>query len=224
MNSYHIVERNMDMTYIELRILMEVECPLKSEKITQILNFLNNNGFLNHLTIFATENLRAENMPEREDVMSLTIDMRDDKLRFKFWNGASTMWLFHTQDLFDALDTGREEFAELYDKYEPITELLLDFRKRWNTSIYRISYKYNPNSDVEMLYNIIFTDDVKQTHYASKILYKIDKEIKMLGEDITQGLKFNIEHSYQEIRCSLCEQKRREREQNKEENTRENKE
>lgn len=214
MNSYYIKERNMNMTYIELRFLMEVECELKSEKITEILNFLNNNGFINHLTIFYIDNLRAENIPERDNVMSLTIDMRNDKLRFKFWNGAATMWLFHTQDLFDALDTGREKFSELYDKYEPITEILLDFKKRWSTSIHRISYKYNVDVDTEVLYHIVFTEEVKKTYYANKILYKINKEIEMLGKDITEGLKFNIEHSYQEIGCAPCEARRREREQN----------
>lgn len=214
MHSYYIKERNMDMTYIELRLLLYIDCKLKYEKITEILNFLNRNGFINHLTMLYSENMRAENIPEREDVMSLTIDMRDDKLRFKFWNGASVLWAFHVQDLFDALDTGREKFAELYDKYEPVTEVLLDFKKRWSTSIHRISYRYSPDAENELVYNIVFTKEVENTNYAAKILKKINKEIIMLGDDITKDLRFSIEHEYQGSTCTPCEQARKEREKN----------
>lgn len=205
MYSYFIHERNMDMTYLELRLLLYIDCDLKYKKITEILNFLNHNNFINSLTMLYSENMRAENIPEREDVMSLTIDMRDDKLRFKFWNGASTVWLFHIQDLFDALSTGRENFSILYDKYEPITEILLDFKKRWSTSIYRVSYDYSPESDVEVIYNIIFANEVKDTNYASKILSKINKEIIALGEDITKNLNFDIKYDYQSKECLPCQ-------------------
>lgn len=214
MKSYYIEERDMEMTYIELRILMYVDCNLKYEKITEILNFLNYHGFINHLTMLYAENMRAENIPERKNVMSLTIDTRDDKLRYKFWNGATTMWLFHTQDLLDALDTGRENFVELYDKYEPVTEALLNFKNRWSTSIYHISYQYYPDDDIELVYNIIFTKEVKDTNYATKLLNKINKEITMLGEDITQDLNFRIEHSFDESTCTPCEAARKEREKN----------
>lgn len=210
MYSYFIHERNMDMTYLELRLLLYIDCDLKYKKITEILNFLNHNGFINNLIMLYSENMRAENIPEREDTMSLTIDMRDDKLRFKFWNGASTMWLFHIQDLFDALSTGRENFSTLYDKYEPVTNILLDFKKRWSTSIYRISYNYSPESDVEVLYNIIFSNEVKNTNYASKILSKINKEIIALGEDVTKNLNFDIKYDYQKTGCLPC-QKAKER-------------
>lgn len=210
MYSYFIHERNMDMTYLELRLLLYIDCDLKYKKITEILNFLNHNGFINNLIMLYSENMRAENILEREDTMSLTIDMRDDKLRFKFWNGASTMWLFHIQDLFDALSTGRENFSTLYDKYEPVTNILLDFKKRWSTSIYRISYNYSPESDVEVLYNIIFSNEVKNTNYASKILSKINKEIIALGEDVTKNLNFDIKYDYQKTGCLPC-QKAKER-------------
>ena len=217
MNSYFIKERNMDMTYIELRLLLFIDCEEKYKKITQILNFLNNNGFISHLTMLYSEDMRAENVAERDEIMSLTIDLRDDKMRFKFWNGISTMWLFHVQDVLDALDTGREQFSELYDKYEPLTTLLYDFQKRWNTSIYRISYTYGQDDDNEVIYDIIFTQDVKDTNFASKILDKINKEIITLGKDITDNLHFTITHSYQDTGCTPCQKAREEREkQNKE--------
>lgn len=214
MNTYYIKERNMDMTYIELRLLLYVDCPLKYEKITKILNFLNNNGFLAHLTIFYSEDMRAENIPEKEDVMSLTIDMRKDTLRFKFWNGIAIMWLFHTDDLLDALSTGREKFSEIYDKYEPVTEVLFNFKKRWSTSIYHISYEYPLYSDVDVIYNIIFTKEVEKSNFANKLLEKINKEIIMLGHEITDGLKFELQHSYKKVGCSACEEARKRREEN----------
>lgn len=218
MKSYFIEERNMNMTYIELRLLLFVDCQLKYEKITSILNFLNTHGFINHLTMMYSENMRAENISERDNVMSLTIDMRNDKMRFKFWNGATTMWVFHTQDLFDALDTGREKFSELYDKYEPITELLFNFKKRWVTSIHHISYSYHPELENEITYDIVFTQEVKDTNYGNKILNKINKEISMLGKDVTDGLRFDINFSYQDVGCTPCEQRRKEREKNEKNN------
>lgn len=213
MRSYYIEEKQMEMTYIELRLLLYVDCEDKYKKITQILNYLNANGFITNLTTFYCENMRAENIFESQDVMSLTIDIKDDKLRFKFWNGASTLWLYHTDDLLDALETGRDKFILLYDKYEPVTELLLDFKNRWRTSIYHISYEYHPDNETEIVYHITFTEDVKEANYASILINKIDKEIRMLDKDIVKDLNFRIEHSFRHSGCSECEKRRREREQ-----------
>lgn len=209
MNSYYIKERNMEMNYIELRFLMEFDCDLKIEKITEILTFLNKKGFISNLVAFRTD-IRSEDIFEKEDVMSLTIDTRNKKMRFKFWNGMSTMWLFHIVDLFDALDTGREKFASLYDKYEPITDIILSFKKRWSTSIDRISYQYyTDNADI--VYNIIFTNEVRHHQYADVILKKINKEIDIFKEDNSNNeFKFKIEYSYNDTVCTPCEAKKRE--------------
>ena len=32
-------------------------------------------------------------------------------------------------------------YKQLYDKYEPVTEVLFDFKRRWRTSIHHISYQ-----------------------------------------------------------------------------------
>ena len=218
MRTYYIEEKNMEMTYIELRLLLFVDCDLKYQKITDILNYLNSKGFIINLTTFYCEDRQAENFSEQQDVMSLSIDMVNNKMRFKFWNGASTFWLFHTKDIFDALDTGRNEFSELYDKYEPITEVLFDFKKRWRTSIYHISYEYYPDDDFELVYHIIFTDDVKDTNYSGILLNKIYKEITMLGSDITDNLKFKVEHSFRTLGCLPCQKAKEEREKNEGEN------
>ena len=218
MRTYYIEERDMEMTYIELRLLLFVDCDLKYQKITELLDYLSNKGFIVNLTTFYCENRQSDNFSEQQDIMSLSIDMINDKMRFKFWNGASTFWLFHVKDVFDALDTGRSEFSELYDKYEPITEVLFDFKNRWRTSIYHISYEYYPDDEFELVYHIIFTSDVKDTDYATVLLGKIDKEIVMLGSRITDDLKFKIEHSFKTSGCLPCQKAREEREKNEREN------
>lgn len=214
MKSYFIEEKQMDMTYIDLRLLLYIDCEKKFKKITEILNFLNANGFITNLTTLYCEDMRAENIYEAHDVMSLTIDVRDDKLRFKFWNGASTLWLYHVHDLLDALQSGRDKFESLYDKYEPVTEVLFDFKNRWRTSFYSLSYEYYPDDETDIVYNLVFTQGVKDTKYESILINKINKEIQSLGQDTVKDLNFRIEHSFQPTGCSECERKRREREEN----------
>ena len=216
MRAYYIEEKKMEMTYIELRLLMYVDCEKKYKKITHILNYLNANGFITNLTTFYCENMRAENIFEQQDAMSLTVDIRDDRLRFKFWNGANTLWLYHVDDLLDALEAGRTKFAKLYEKYEPLTQFLLDFKNRWRTSIYHISYGYFPDDNTEIVYHITFTEDVKDAHYETILINKINKEIQTLDETLLKDLNFRIEHSFKIIGCYECERKRKEREQDKE--------
>ena len=38
MKSYFIEEKDAEMTYIELRLLLMIDCDLKYDKITEILN------------------------------------------------------------------------------------------------------------------------------------------------------------------------------------------
>lgn len=219
MNSYFIKELDADMTYIELRILTYLDCKLKIEKIRSILDFLQVHKFLVNLTRLDGEDtlddlIVAEHHYERKNIMSITIDVHNDKLRFKFWNGISTQWFYHTEDLLNALDTGREKFSELYDKYEPVTDILLDFKRRWSTSIFHISYNYLTDTDYDIVYHIVFYEEVKKVNYVNRLLEKINNEIIMLGKDITDGLKFKIEHSFQTSGCKPCEAAKREREQN----------
>lgn len=224
MNSYFIKEFNTEMTYIELRIFSYVECALKAEKILELLQFLSTRYFLVNLTNFRGEDMlndliTPENHYEREDVMSITIDTKNDKLRFKFWNGASTQWFYHTEDLFNALDTGREKFSELYDKYELVTDVLLDFKRRWSTSIFHISYNYSESDEFDIIYHIVFYEEVKKANYTARLLDKINNEIIMLGEDVTNDLNFKIEHSFKDTGCKPCEKARKEREKNERQNT-----
>lgn len=213
-DSYYIRGRKRRMTYMELRLLMEVECDAKIKKISEILSFLYTHNFLANLIVFSVDDFQSENIVEKDDIMSLTIDMVEDKMRFKFWNGVSSMWLFHTQDLFDALNTGREEFSDIYDKYEEITDILLNFKKRWSTSIAHISYRYHPTENTDVSYHIVFSDGVKQTDSADEILNKINKELQKVDSSVIDGLKFDIQYSYKPSGCTECEKKRKEREQN----------
>lgn len=217
MRTYYIEERHMEMTYIGVRLLLEIDCELKENKINEILNYLQYKGFMAHLIVIDSTK-KAEDYIEIEDVMSLTIDVINDKLRFKFWNGASIYWLFHVSDVVDILDTGRDVFTQIYDKYEPITEIFFDFKNRWRTSIHHISYKYHPGEDIELVYHIVFTEEVKNVDFASKLLDKINKEIIMLGDDITKGLSFKIEYSFKTSGCLPCQKAREEREKNEREN------
>lgn len=214
MRTYYIEELKRDTTYIDFRLLLELDCDLKFKKISEILFFLRENNFIINLTTL-NPHLSSEYVYEAEDIMSLSIDFQNDKMRFKFWNGASTLWLYHLSDLYDALETGRNEFSDIYDKYEPITEIFLSFKRKWSTSIVHISYHYFPNDDTDLTYHIVFTEEVKNTDYANKIINKINKEIEMLGADITKDLNFTIEHSFKTSGCLPCQ---KEREKNDEKN------
>lgn len=199
-----------DVKYIELRLLLSIDCKEKSRKITQILSFLNANGFITHLTILSLGDINAEDIIEHDNVMSLTIYMIDNTFKFKFWNGITVTWFSHTQDLFDEIRTGREEFASLYDKYEPITEILLDFKQKWTTFIQNIRYQYHPNADIELTYNIVFFED----KYVDEILKKINKQITLLDRDVVKNLHFDIQISYASSGCIPCQKKARENNEN----------
>ena len=77
MNKYFIKEYSMEMSVIELRICLCLDCKGRIDKITEILNYLNSNGFITNLVMMYDESIRAENIEERPDLASLTIDLRD---------------------------------------------------------------------------------------------------------------------------------------------------
>ena len=56
MRTYYIEEKQMEMTYLNLRLLLFVDCDLKYKKITELLNYLNNKGFLVNLTAYRMKN------------------------------------------------------------------------------------------------------------------------------------------------------------------------
>lgn len=199
-----------DVSYIELRLLLNIDCEEKYRNIAKILNFLNINGFITHLTMLYAENINIEDVFEYNDVMSLSIYMIDNKMRFKFWNGITTMWFSHTQDLFDELNMRRDKNALLYDKYEPITSILLDFKKKWTTFIQRISYQYHPDASIELTYNIVFLDDA----HVDKILNKINKQISALDTNVIEDLSFDIQTSYVSSKCIPCEERRKHEKEN----------
>ena len=207
MNKYYINELKNECTYLELRIFSFLECEEKIKKITEILNFLNFHHFLINLTMLYHESMRAENMVEHQNTASLTIDLRDDKFRFKYWDGAKTYWTYHLQDLFNILIEGREEFIKLSNKYDPVTKVLFNFKDNHFDQINRITYKYYPSDVVEILYEIQFVDSIKEQHLEDGLL----KEIYEVINDLElKNLKIDIDYTFRP-KCIPC-QKRRERE------------
>lgn len=208
MNNF-IKERNIDMTYLELRILTYLECEEKIKKITQILNFLQANDFLVNLTVLYYNAIRAENIYEHQNISSLTIDMRDEKFRFKFWNGSKTYWTYHTSDLFDILVEGRKDFNTLVNKYQNVTSLLMnDVRKQYDEDINRITYTYYPTSDVEILYEIQFKRKVEKENLTDSILKDIFNQITELN---IKDLKMDLDYSF-EKECLPCQRAKEQRE------------
>lgn len=202
-NKYFINELGVETTYLELRIFSYLECEEKIRKITEILNFLNHHNFITNLTMLYHSMMRAENMVEHQGVPSLTIDLRDEKFRFKFWDGAKTHWTYHISDLFLVLIQGRQDFIELSDTYAPLTQLLFDFKQRYNNDILSLKYMfYPPGFNVDVLYELQLSQKVKENNTTNLILQRIYEDINKLEN--VNALKFDIDYSFKE-KCTACE-------------------
>lgn len=151
--------------------------------------------------------LRAENIPEQKNTPSLTIDLRDDKFRFKYFDGAKTYWTYHTQDLFDVLISGREEFSLLVDKYQPITDLLFRIKNE-NDNIKFVRYEYYPKANIDIQYEIQFFEDAKDTNIADMTMKEIFKQIDDLD---LEELQMDLFYTFAE-KCLPC-QKAKEKQQ-----------
>lgn len=200
MNKIFIKELNNEVTYLEFRILTYLECEEKIKKITEIINFLKQNGFLINLSILYFKHFRAENIPEQNNVPSLTIDLRDDKFRFKYFDGAKTYWTYHTEDLFDVLITGREEFSQLINKYQPITDLLFRIKKE-NNNIKFVRYRYYTEQNIDIQYEIQFFEDTKDKGIADITMKEIFRKIEELKID---DLQMDLFYTFEE-KCLPCE-------------------
>lgn len=221
---------NQDFIYIKIRILTQIECEIKLKKISGILEFLTLNGFIPHLDFiyynFQNEEYQAEpeNINEIADIPSLSIDMRNHKLRFKYWDGSKIYWVYHIEDLFNIIKEGHNEYKKLYNKYLDITEIIFNAKKQFDDDIISVSYEYYPtDKDLDILYFIIFSKKVKENNTESKMLENITKNISSLGEEKLQDVNFAIDFDYENTSCTPCEEARRKREQNERKNA-ENKE
>lgn len=202
MNKYYINELNAEATYLELRILTYVECEEKISIITKILNFLNSHNFLSNLTMLYHTAMRSENLFERQDSASLSIDMRDEKFRFKYWDGSKTYWAYHLNDLFDILVEGRKEYKQLVEKYNDVTMTLLNAKQKYS-EIDNITYTYYPSDNVDIQYNIQFVNDIKGNSA------QIDMILKEMFDYIpkNENLKIDIIYSFKRP-CIPCQKKR----------------
>lgn len=202
MNKYYINELNTEATYLELRILTYVECEKKITIITKILNFLNSHNFLTNLTMLYHTAMRSENLLERQDTTSLSIDMRDEKFRFKYWDGSKTYWAYHLNDLFDILIEGREEYRQLVEKYNDVTVALLSAKQK-HSEIDNITYNYYPSDDIDIQYDIQFVSDMKGNNA------QIDMILKEMFDYIPQNEDFKIDIIYSFKRpCIPCQKKK----------------
>lgn len=206
-NKYYIEELQSDATYIELRILTYIECEEKIMIITRILNFLNSHKFLTNLTMLYHTAMRSENLPERENVASLTLDMRDEKFRFKYWDGSKIYWTYHVEDLFNVLIEGRKEYQKLVDKYSKITQILFDIKDKYYSKIVRVSYKYYPHDDIDIQYDIQFSPEMKDQQAETDTILKEIFNSMPKEED----LNFNIDYSFKKT-CIPCQKRRQEKE------------
>lgn len=203
MNKYYINELNTEATYLELRILTYVECEEKITIITQILNFLNSHNFLTNLTMLYHTAMRSENLFERQDVASLTIDMRDEKFRFKYWDGSKTYWSYHLNDLFNILVEGRKEYRQLVEKYNDVTVALLAVKQKHSDAIDTIVYNYYPSDDVDIQYDIQFVNDMKGNSA------QIDMILKEMFDYIPKNEDFKIDIIYSfKHKCIPCQKKK----------------
>ena len=215
MEQYYIKEYNTDMTLIELRICMFLCCQERIDKITEIMNYLNSNNFLVNLTMLYSDKIRAENIDEINDIPALTIDLRDNKFRFKYWNGAEVYWAFHTKDLFKLLISGRNDFKDLVHKYQPITKIISSIQQEYHNSIKSMTYSYYPDDTIEIIYHLLFSRVIGDQKIENKFITKIYDEINLLDTNLLNDLKFSIDFDFQEISgCYSCEQERIERENN----------
>ena len=208
MNKNFIKELNRETTYLEFRILTYLECEEKMKIITHVLNFLKDNDFLVNLSIVYYNALRAENMPEHQDVPSLTLDMRDDKFRFKYWDGSKVFWTYHLKDLKDVLIQGRKDFSELINKYQLVTDLLFKIRDE-NDHIKFVRYEYYPTSDIDIKYEIQFFKDAEDTSIADLIMKEIFKEVNSLPNN---DFKMDIDYSFEKgcLPCQKAKEKQNE--------------
>ena len=230
MSRFIIKDGDQELKYIKFRILTQLECEIKIKKISEILEFLTLSGFVPHLDSiyynFKDEEHQAqpENITELVDVPSLSIDMRNHKLRFKYWDGSKVYWVYHIKDLAHVLIEGYNEYKELYNKYLYISKEVLKAKKDFPDDIITISYEYYPSDrDLDILYLIIFSQHAKENNIESKILENITKNITLLGEEKLQDVNFAIDFDYENTGCTPCEEARKKREQN-EKNNSENKE
>lgn len=202
-----------ELIYIELRILTFIDCEEKVKKISEILNFLNNNKFLPHLSILYYSDIRSENVPEKQNILSLSIDIRDGKFRFKFFNGINSSWYFHVQDLISAIKDKTNHYQYLFEKYEPITRVFFKMQNKFNDDILSVSYKYFNEGDYEIQYLLIFDENMKGRENV--ILSLLNKEIMMLNGDYS-NLPFDINIEFQKkSTCIPCEEARKKREEEK---------
>lgn len=200
---------------IDLRILTFIECETKMKKITEILNFFNTHNIKANLSMLydsEISKIRAENLLEYKEMPSLTIDLRDGLLRFKYWNGLTIYWTYHIDDLFKSINKANTEYSKIYDKYSPITQKLMNWKDQ-NEEIRSIRYEYYPQEKVDVGYTIYFDSDMKNNPKVDILM----KEAFELFNNIYDDLSMTLDYAFKS-KCSACEKRRKNEESNRSNN------
>lgn len=204
MNVYYIDEYDTDMSLLELRIGELKDCNIRKAKISKILDFLNTNNFLTRLTMILDDDTDMSLIPEFLNIPSLSINMRDGRLCFKYWNGHETIWVYHTEDLFRILIDKRNEYIHQYKQYMPITDILMEMKDALKTCIRRVTYHYAPHRDIPLRYHIIFTQSAMHHNMYQDILDGINLRINNLDMDLN-SLAYDIDYSFEDDECLSCQ-------------------
>lgn len=190
---------------IELRILTFLECELKNDKIQEILNFFERYDTEVLLKVVKHSYGASDplNIPECADTPSLTIDLKNDTLRFKYWNGFKTYWTYHIKDLFESIEDGNKEYEELFNKYNLVGNFIWDWTQQYSNEIYDVRYKYYPEDDIDIAYKIIFDSSMEN---SPKVGILMDELFKLITDKFSD-LKMTLTHRIK-MRCDACEKNR----------------
>ncbi len=207
-----IYEDGVQIKYIELRLCLLLDCEVKYKKITKIIDYLHENKYCIDLRLLYADNMRIENLDEKVSIPSVSIDMRDGYLRFKYFNGQDIYWTYHTKDLFDLINENQHAIQDLLDKYQFIIDILNDLRKKFSEDFVGLSYDFPPHDDEE-IFIMLHLHAIEGMDIFKFILDLFFKEFNMHKEAQQDDLKFVIKHKIvEDKKCSACEKAKKERE------------
>lgn len=208
-----IYEDGVQIKYIELRLCLLLDCEVKYKKITEIIDYLHENQYCIDLRLLYADNMRTENLDEKVSIPSISIDMRDEYLRFKYFDGQDIYWTYHTQDLFNLINENQHTIQELLNKYQFIIDILNDLQKKFSEDFIGLSYDFPPHDDEE-IFIMLHLHPIEGMDIFKFILDLFFKEFNMHKEAQQDDLKFVIKHKLVEDKkkCTACEKAKKERE------------
>lgn len=207
---------NDDITikYIELRICLLLDCEEKYKKITKIIDWLHENNYCTDLRLLYTQEIRSENIDEKISIPSISIDSRDNYLRFKYFDGEDVYWVYHTKDLLNLIQDKENNISKKIQKYQFMINILNDLQKKFSEDFISLSYDF-PIEDEEEILFMLYLKEIPGMDIFKIILDLFFKEFYMCEESKQDDLKFIIKHKIvEEKKCTACEEARKRKEKN----------